>query len=225
MRRPHLLLLLLVACESSRVDREAFAEKRRRLQKKGHEHHAKPPQPPPKHAVTNATVAGRAPSCGGCSRRESMLTKQMRLDHYAEMYNQLGPIKSVLTLLTLLSLITMCIRTFYKRVSGELLVTLMYILLYFIASPFAIVINKVLMKDYGFGYPVMVSALGQSTTALCSAAAVKGFGLSVENGRHVGLRSLLTLGGASAFALVLGQYPYLYLTVAFIQMLKARDLV
>ena len=38
----------------------------------------------------------------------------------------------------------------------------------------------------------------------------------------MGLRSLLTLGGASAFALVLGQYPYLYLTVAFIQMLKAR---
>lgn len=29
------------------------------------------------------------------------------------------------------------------------------------------------------------------------------------------------LGAASALALVLGQYPYLYLTVAFIQMLKA----
>lgn len=150
-----------------------------------------------------------------------MLTKQMRLDHYAETYHQLGPLKSVLTLLTLLGLITMCIRTFYNRVSGELLVTLMYVLLYFVASPFAIVINKVLMKDYGFGYPVMVSALGQSTTAVCSAAVVKGFGLSVENGRHVGLKSLATLGGASAFALVLGQYPYLYLTVAFIQMLKA----
>ena len=158
MRRPHLLLLLLVAgcCESSRADRRV-AEERRELQRKSRE------QPAPKHAATatNATVAGRAPSCGGCSRRESMLTKQMRLDHYAELYHQVGPIKSVLTLLTLLSLISMCLRTFYKRVSGELLVTLMYILLYFVASPFAIVINKVLMKDYGFGYPVMVSALGQ----------------------------------------------------------------
>ena len=159
MRRPHLLLLLLVvvACESSRAHSEAFGRSRR-LQKKSHGHHEEPKPPPPKPA-TNAT--GRAPSCGGCSRRESMLTKQMRLDHYAEMYHQLGPLKSVLTLLTLLGLITMCIRTFYKRVSGELLVTLMYVLLYFVASPFAIVINKMLMKDYGFGYPVMVSALGQ----------------------------------------------------------------
>ena len=161
MRRPHLLLLLVVvvACESSRAHSEAFGRSRR-LQKKSHGHHDEPKPPPPKPA-TNATAAGRAPSCGGCSRRESMLTKQMRLDHYAEMYHQLGPLKSVLTLLTLLGLITMCIRTFYKRVSGELLVTLMYVLLYFVASPFAIVINKVLMKDYGFGYPVMVSALGQ----------------------------------------------------------------
>ena len=117
--------------------------------------------PTQESAAANATVAGRAPSCGGCSRRESMLTKQMRLDRYSAMYHQVGPVKSVLTLLTLLSLVTMCVRTFYKRVSGELLVTLMYILLYFVASPFAIVINKVLMKDYGFGYPVMVSALGQ----------------------------------------------------------------
>ena len=130
MRRPHLLLLLLLACESSRAGREAFAEEKRRLLRKSHEQHEKLLQLAPAPAATNATVAGRAPSCGGCSRRESMLTKQMRLDHYAEMYHQLGPIKSVLTLLTLLSLITMCIRTFYKRVSGELLVTLMYILLY-----------------------------------------------------------------------------------------------
>ena len=39
-------------------------------------------------------------------------------------------------------------------------------------------------------------------------AVVKGFGLSVENGHKVGLKSLAMLGGASAFALVLGQYPY-----------------
>lgn len=33
--------------------------------------------------------------------------------------------------------------------------------------------------------------------------------------------TIVTLGGASALAMVLGQFPYLYLTVAFIQMLKA----
>ena len=68
---------------------------------------------------------------------------------------------------------------------------------------------------------LLVTALGQTTTAVCSSAVVRCFGLSIENGRRVGCRSLLLLGGASAFALVLGQYPYLYLTVAFIQMLKA----
>ena len=77
------------------------------------------------------------------------------------------------------------------------------------------------MKDVGFGYPVMVSALGQTITAVCSTVAVRFFGVSIETGKRVDRRSMLLLGGASALALVLGQYPYLYLTVAFIQMLKA----
>ena len=42
-----------------------------------------------------------------------------------------------------------------------MLVTLLYTMLYLIASPVAIMANKILMKDKGFGYPVMVSAMGQ----------------------------------------------------------------
>jgi len=105
--------------------------------------------------------------------------------------------------------------------SRDLLVTLFYATLYLLASPTAILVNKILMKDYGFGYPVLVSALGQTTTAVCAFVAVHCGGVSVENGRRVDRGSMLLLGGASALALVLGQYPYLYLTVAFIQMLKA----
>ena len=45
--------------------------------------------------------------------------------------------------------------------------------------------------------------------------------VNTDNGNAVDRKTHLLLGGASALALVLGQYPYLYLTVAFIQMLKA----
>jgi len=96
-----------------------------------------------------------------------------------------------------------------------------YTVLYLLASPVAIMCNKILMKDHGFGYPVMVSALGQTTTAVCAFTFVKATGMNIDNGKRVSWRNLMLLGGASALALVLGQYPYLYLTVAFIQMLKA----
>jgi hypothetical protein len=211
-----LVALLLASAEAADGRRSRAGGKLVEQQQQQQQQQGKAPQQP-KHAG-NATVALRAPSCAGkCPRRESVATQHMHLELYAAMVDQVGPVKAALALL-LLVLLVMAMRTL---LSAELLVTLFYIVLYFIASPFAIMVNKILMKDYGFGYPVMVSALGQTTTAVCSSAVVRCFGLSIENGRRVGCRSLLMLGGASAFALVLGQYPYLYLTVAFIQMLKA----
>lgn len=95
-------------------------------------------------------------------------------------------------------------------------------LLYLFASPTAILVNKVLMKDLGFHYPVMVSSFGQAVTAMMSYLLVRVFEVFPrERCRDVSWSSLMLIGGASALALVLGQYPYLYLTVAFIQMLKA----
>lgn len=67
----------------------------------------------------------------------------------------------------------------------------------------------------------MVSAFGQMTTALCALLCVRFGNVSIETGRRVPAKNMVLLGGASALALVLGQYPYLFLTVAFIQMLKA----
>jgi len=106
-------------------------------------------------------------------------------------------------------------------IPADTLVTLFYALLYLTASPTAILVNKILMKDYGFGYPVLVSALGQGATSIVAALAVRLGYVNTEGGRRVEQKSLIFLGGASALSLVLGQYPYLYLTVAFIQMLKA----
>ena len=161
---------------------------------------------------------GRAPSCGGCARREGVLTQTMRLQSYGRIFSALGPVTSAL-LSGALALAIGLAATYW--LSREVIVTLVYVILYLVASPTAILVNKILMKDYGFGYPVLVSALGQSMTAVCAYVAVRFFGVSIENGRRVEGSSMLLLGGMSALALVLGQYPYLYLTVAFIQMLKA----
>ena len=189
---------------------------------------------------------GRAPSCGGCARREGVLTQTMRLQSYGRIFSALGPVTSAL-LSGALALAIGLAATYW--LSREVIVTLVYVILYLVASPTAILVNKILMKDYGFGYPVMVtaprharlrararlrprahprprpraqvSAFGQMTTSMVACLLV-GFGVeTVENGRKVKSSSLFFLGGSSALALVLGQYPYLYLTVAFIQMLKA----
>jgi len=169
-------------------------------------------------AAPAASDDGRAPSCGGCVRRESMLSQTMRLHTYEQFVKAVGPVNAIVGSLALVLVLMICVRLL---IPTELLITLFYSLLYLIASPTAILVNKLLMKDLGFGYPIVVSGLGQLTTMICATAIVKVRGDSTEAGKRVGLKSLMLLGGASALALVLGQYPYLYLTVAFIQMLKA----
>jgi hypothetical protein len=69
----------------------------------------------------------------------------------------------------------------------------------------------------GFGYPVLISSLGQSATAICAALVLCVTGETLNNARKIGIFPLAALGCVSALALVLGQYPYFYLTVAFIQ--------
>jgi len=158
---------------------------------------------------------GRAPSCNGCARRESVLASTMRLDTYRHFVRNRPAVGALACLLILAGALLR------RYVSRPLMLTLFYALLYFIASPTAILVNKILMKDYGFGYPVLVSSLGQLATSACAALCVHFGGVSTETGRRVPRGSMLLLGGAPALALVLGQSPYLYLTVAFIQMLKA----
>jgi len=163
-------------------------------------------------------VAGRAPSCGGCARRESVLAKTMHLHTYTRLVATLGPFTSAFLAVLLALGLAVCARYF---IPAEALTTLFYALLYLTASPTAILVNKTLMKDYGFGYPVLVSALGQGATAIVAALAVRLNYVDTSTGKRVDPKSMIYLAGASALSLVLGQYPYLYLTVAFIQMLKA----
>jgi len=145
----------------------------------------------------------------------------MRLDTYGRVLGMLGPTGVVLTAAAL-AFFTYSLAQRASASTKSAVVTIAYSVFYFIASPTAIIVNKMLMKDYGFHYPVMVSGLGQATTAIASAVAVHVFRLAkLEASRALSPRTLLLIGLSTALSLVLGQYPYLYLSVAFIQMLKA----
>ena len=95
----------------------------------------------------NSTKSGRAPSCNGCARRESVLAKNLRLDTYKQL---IGSWYARLSLFALLLGVASLLRKFASK---ELVITLFYSMLYLVASPTAILVNKILMKDYGFGYP------------------------------------------------------------------------
>lgn len=70
---------------------------------------------------------------------------------------------------------------------------------------------------------MLISSLGQTATAICAAAVLYITGGTLDNARKIGVYPLVALGCVSALALVLGQYPYFYLTVAFIQVRPRSD--
>lgn len=100
--------------------------------------------------------------------------------------------------------------------------------LYMISGPSLIVVNKQLMSDGNFPYPMCLSSLGVLSSALV-ARAVVGFGwgeiratnASALSGRAAYLRRVVPVGLFYALTLGLGNACYLYLDVGFIQMLKA----
>ncbi|KAL3925170.1 MAG: hypothetical protein SGPRY_003711 [Prymnesium sp.] len=156
----------------------------------------------------------------------------MRLSSFQHAVEQhILPI-TILVVLAALTVVVYITRKLRESSHRDHIVTLAYCVLYFLASPSAILINKILMKDMGFHYPVMVSTLGQATTAVCAAISVHLLEWTKLDKGPEGSRIRLQLHACSvahpphlssdcALAMVLGQFPYLYLTVAFIQMLKA----
>ena len=115
----------------------------------------------------SADTSKRAPSCNGCARRESVLSQTMRLDSFAAALSALGPRLAAAAALALALVGCLCVRS----LSRELLLTAAYTALYFVASPTAILTNKILMKDVGFR---------------CATRGVEG--LFFSGGRHISLR-------------------------------------
>lgn len=96
--------------------------------------------------------------------------------------------------------------------------------MWMVVSSGLILLNKYLLKDLHFHYPMALSALGMVTSSFAACITTHVLRL-VERKRSVSRRMwvthMLPVGLFMALSLQLGNYAYLKLTVAFIQMLKA----
>eukprot|EP01023_Acetabularia_acetabulum_P002601 TRINITY_DN11087_c0_g1_i1.p1 TRINITY_DN11087_c0_g1~~TRINITY_DN11087_c0_g1_i1.p1 ORF type:complete len:241 (-),score=27.43 TRINITY_DN11087_c0_g1_i1:53-700(-) len=108
--------------------------------------------------------------------------------------------------------------------STKSLLAVIVCLAYMCVSSGLIVLNKYLMKDDGFHFPAALSGQGMIFSALFSMIICKGFKL-VEAKQQVTWQlfffNLVPVGFFSASTLFFGNWVYLFLSVSFIQMLKA----
>lgn len=110
------------------------------------------------------------------------------------------------------------------------------ILIYMVSSPAVILLNNHIMNALGFKYPIFLSGLGQLSTSIGARVyarvaaewrpvakehSPKGQTIGWHNLSARDARCVVVVSAASSASLVCGQYPYLYLSVAFIQMMKA----
>ena len=98
--------------------------------------------------------------------------------------------------------------------------------LYAVAGPSLILLNKHILSTLGFHFPLTLSCIGQLTSFLLSAVMIHGLGwVKLENRDKVStpfyVRNIMPVGIFGALTLSCGNSVYLYLSVAFIQMLKA----
>eukprot|EP00965_Chrysotila_dentata_P056834 1886165-Pleurochrysis_carterae.AAC.1 len=98
------------------------------------------------HAGANSSKpGGRAPSCGGCDRRESALSKTMRLATYGRAFQGIGPIKSAIFGACVLVCICLAMRRMFSQVCAAALLcslsvtlTLLHSLSFTNAAPLAL---------------------------------------------------------------------------------------
>ena len=92
-------------------------------------------------------------------------------------------------------------------------------------GPALIIVNRTILKERGFNYPMAVSGLGLLFSSAVSLVLVHCRCVRNEHARVVTpsfwLQNLLPIGAALAATLAAGNAVYLYLPVGFIQMLKA----
>ena len=98
---------------------------------------------------------------------------------------------------------------------------------YMLVGPSLIVMNKYILTDLGFAFPLTLAGLGVFCTAVCSRLIVYlGYAkLDANNASFVEGRNyytkVLPVGAGQAMTLAFGNAVYLYLGVSMIQMLKS----
>ena len=101
------------------------------------------------------------------------------------------------------------------------------ILLYMCVGPALILVNKQILTIYGFGYPMLASGLGQASSSVGATFIVKVMGWQPLSDQAKNMswafyrKNMVVVGAAFAASLCFGNAGYMYLTVSFVQMLKA----
>mmetsp|Transcript_15323 Transcript_15323/g.47460 ORF Transcript_15323/g.47460 Transcript_15323/m.47460 type:complete len:333 (+) Transcript_15323:304-1302(+) len=99
--------------------------------------------------------------------------------------------------------------------------------LYMTVGPCLILVNKAILDTYGFPYPMLVSGLGQASSAVGATIVVKVLEWQPLSEQAKAMtwvfyrKNMVVVGAAFASSLCFGNAGYIYLTVSFVQILKA----
>lgn len=109
--------------------------------------------------------------------------------------------------------------------STKLLFSVFACVAYMLIGPGLILLNKYILEELSFPYPIFLSGLGVVCSALCARLLIfLGF-VVVEKKEavsgHLWYKRVLPVGMAHALSLSTGNAVYLLLNVGFIQMLKS----
>lgn len=109
--------------------------------------------------------------------------------------------------------------------AAGILEKLFYIASFFFSGPLLIMSNKNILSNIGFAFPLSLSFLTLSFSWFVCMIAVHVYGLELKHkelvDRRFYLTNILPIGALSAGTIVMGMASYLFLTVSFVQMIKA----
>lgn len=100
--------------------------------------------------------------------------------------------------------------------------------LYFISGPALILLNKIILRDLNFPYPITVANLGNISIALITSGLVFSGTVTLKRKSLTPLEYLRVVVPVAVFttaSLVLGNWAYLYLSVPLIQIMKSFTMV
>jgi drug/metabolite transporter (DMT)-like permease len=96
---------------------------------------------------------------------------------------------------------------------------------FMLSGPMLIMSNKYILKDIDFSFPLTLSFMTLTFSSVSCWVYVKMNGIQMERSktmtRSFYIRRIIPIGALSTGTVVFGMTSYLYLTVAFVQMLKA----
>jgi hypothetical protein len=110
-----------------------------------------------------------------------------------------------------------------------LLGVLLPVVFYMSVGPALIIVNRSLIKEVGFDFPILISAAGQGLSGLCSRILIDVLGVvalddntrEMVSERSFILTALVPVGACQAITLACGNAVYLYLNMGFIQVILA----